>query len=356
MGWDRMEALFSSRYGDGRKCHMVILVLGLLGFLLYWYGAVRFAFPSHHHDIWVSLAFNMVIYYVNFQYIWPKVLTRIRWRWARVLGAITGNLLFIIAFPICLSLLVGNLEFDSENFTGKALWSLVNGTVSNFVSYVLPNLLSLLASWMAFVIESFYAGIQEARAAWRRAQLDPHLLDTHLSMLSVLTVESPEKVPQVLQYTNRVVHFCIGSNDPQACIQLVDEIECIGCMIKTQHIRYGDALNWRLEVDTADLKGVEIIPMVVMPLAENMIRYGVLNRAYVPAVIRVQVVEGSLRVTTENQIYMKKGRKSNGTGLSNLRERLQYAYPDRYQLVAREDNGWFYTELVIAGIVKTTGV
>src|SRR5690606_6347977 len=116
----------------------------------------------------------------------------------------------------------------------------------------------------------------------------------------------PEKVPQVLQYTNRVVHFCIGSNDPQACIQLMDEIECIGCMIKTQYIRYGDALNWRLEVDTVDLNGVEIIPMVVLPLAENMIRYGVLNRADAPAVIRVQVVEGSLRVATENQIYRRK--------------------------------------------------
>ncbi|PPK99142.1 hypothetical protein [Parapedobacter indicus] len=359
-----MDALFSVRYRFGWIYHLSVCLAALLCFLFYWYGAVRPAHPSHRADVWISLLISIPIFYINFLWVWPFTAAKGHLRWGRTLLVVTCNLLGMISLSVAISMILGNLEIDWEDFTPKDVFSLVDGSIRNFAPYALPNLLSLLASWVAFIIERIYPPyanrtkirqeIQQARQAWRRAQLDPHLLDTHLLMLSVITRESKASVQLALDYTIRVVQFYIGGNDPRAPIKLVDEIECIRCMIEIQSIRYGAALNWKLEVDVDvdELAGINTIPMVVIPLAENMIRYAVLNRADAPAVIRVRLAEEDLWITAENRIRIEKGREGSGTGLANLEERLQYAYPDRYRLATRKDDGWFYTEIVIFGIGK----
>jgi len=352
-----MDTLFSARYRFGWAYHLRVCLVAFLGFLFYWYGAVRPAHPSHRDDVWVSLMISMPAFYINFLWVWPLVVSDERWQWGRVLLVIASNLVVMVALSLVISVVFGNLEIDWEGFTPKDVLSLVDGSVRNFAPYTLPSVLSLLASWVAFIIERIYPPyanrgkirreIQQARLAWRRAQLDPHLLDTHLLMLSVISRESKANVQAALDYTVRVVQFCVGGNDPEALVKLADEIECIRCVIEIQRLRYGTALNWQLEVEPADLAGVSTIPMVAMPLAENMIRYAVLNQADAPAVIRVRLVGGNLWITSENRIRIQKGREGSGTGLSNLDERLRYAYPGRYRLRAWKEGDWFYTEIMI---------
>lgn len=355
-----MDALFSLRYRFGWIYHIGVCLVGTFGFMFYWYGTVRPAHPSHRDDVWISLGISVLVFYVNFLFVWPRVVAKGRLRWRRIIAVVVCNLVGMIALSLAISGIFGNLEFDWEGFTLTEMLSLVDGSIRNYAPYALPSLLSLLASWAAFIIKWIYPlyanrakirhEIQQARLAWRRAQLDPHLLDTHLLMLSVITRESKDKAQLALDYTIRVVQFYVGGNDPEAPVKLVDEIECIRCMIEIQRIRHGAALNWQLEVEMGELAGIAIIPMAVMPFAENMVRYAVLNRADAPAVMRVRLVDGNLSITTENLIRIEKGREGSGTGLSNLEERLCYAYPEKYRLRAWREGGWFYTEAVIFGL------
>src|SRR5690606_32715036 len=155
-----------------------------------------------------------------------------------------------------------------------------------------PLLLVLAASVVAFLVEwifppfanreRLYREVSQLRIAWRRAQLDPHLLDTHLVMLSVITRESHTKAQLALDYTIRVIQFYIGGNDPQAPIQFDDEVTCLRNLMEIQRLRHGDRLNWQLEIE-GNITGIEITPMILMPLAENMVRYAVLNDPHLPA-------------------------------------------------------------------------
>ncbi len=354
-----MEVLFPARYRFGWRHHLLVCLVALSGFLFYWYGTVRSVHPGHRDDIWVSLIINILLFYVNFLFLWPLAVSRGRWKRRRVAGIVLGNLVTLIVLSLGISMVFGDLELEWEGFEPSDVLSLVDGSIQNYAPYAFPNLLSLVASLFAFRMELIYPmyanrgrilrEFRQVRMAWRRAQLDPHLLDTHLLMLSVIARASKATAQAALEHTIRVVQFYIGGNDPQQPVRLVDEIGCIRHMIEIQRIRFGDTLNWRLEVEERSLTGVFVIPMVVMPLAENMTRYAVLNDAEAPAIIRVRLIEGDLWVTSENRVRIENGRTGSGTGLSNLAERLRYAYPHGSRVRAWEAHGRFYTEVVIAG-------
>lgn len=349
------------RYRFGWRYHLLVNAIALVGFITFWYTTIRVAHPGHRNDIWVSLALGAVVFYVNFLWVWPLAVVKNRLRWLRIVAIGAANLVVIVAFPIALSVMLGGLAIDLEDVKPADLLSLVDGSILNLFPYLMPQLLVLVISMVAFLVEWIFPPFankdeheQETnrlRMAWRRAQLDPHLLDTHLVMLSVITRESQEKTQRAFELTTSVIQFYIGGNDPHAPILLEDEVMCLRNLMEIQRLRYGRRLNWHLEIE-GDLAGILITPMVLMPLAENMIRYATLNHAHISAVIRVKAVEGNLYVSTENHIRIGNRRSGNGTGLTNLNERLSFVYPEQYSLSTRAEGGRFYVELEIAGIAE----
>ncbi|MGK6353400.1 sensor histidine kinase [Parapedobacter sp. DT-150] len=359
MGWDDMALHGSQRYRFGWKYHIGVCLIALLGFSLYWFGVVRDAHPSHRNDAWVSSGINIAIFYLNFLWVWPLAVISGRLRWGWVLLILATNVLVMAAASLAVSTAFGNLQIDLEGLRPMDILSIFGGSIRNLFPYAIPNLFSLLTGLVAFLVEWIYLPfanrkdterkIQQARQAWRRAQLDPHLLDTHLVVLSVITRESRHKAQLALDHTIKVIQFYIGDNDPAAPIQLEDEIACVQHLIEIQRIRYGDALNWRLETE-GNVAGISVAPMMLMPLAENIMRYAEVDRLDAPAVIGIRAMDDNLVITTENRIRITKGRQGSGTGLSNLEERLGYAYPGRHRLTVREERGWFYTELIIYNV------
>ncbi len=356
-----MNTLFSQRYRFGWKYHLVIVGVALLFFLAYWYGVVRGAHPSHRADLWILAAIGAGVFYANFLLIWPVTIVHYQVRWRRVVGLFLANFVAVIGLLVFLSMAFGNLTVDLSDFRPADLYTLVNGSIRNFAPYMIPMFCCISASLIAFLVEWIYLpfanrkdtdrAIQTARLAWRRAQLDPHLLDTYFVMLSVITRESQTKAQIALDYTIKVIHFYIGGNKPEALIRLDAEIQCIGYLIEIQRIRFGSSLNWLLsvEIDTGE---IETIPMILMPLGENMVRYAVLNSATHPAVMRVRLADGNLFVSTENRIRVANGQQGSGTGMANLEERLAFFYPGRYRLSSASEDGWYRTELEIYGLAE----
>lgn len=349
------------RYRFGWRYHLLLNTVTLAGFSIFWYSTIRMAHPGNRNDIWIWLGIGLALFYVNFLWVWPWAVVKGRLNWLRLLLITIANIAVLIALPIALSVAAGSLTINLENAKPADILSLFNGSIRNFFPYTLPFLLVLAASLVAFLMEWIFPSfanrdrhqkeVNQLRLAWRRAQLDPHLLDTHLVMLSVITRESQAKAQLALEYTIKVIQFYIGGNDPQAPIQLEEEVACLRSLIKIQRIRHDKQLNWQLEIE-GDIAGISITPMILMPLAENMVRHATLNHPHVPAVIRIRVVEQNLFITTENHIRIHKGGRGSGTGLANLRERLNFVYPQQHRLAAWPHGDRFYVELAITGIAK----
>ena len=356
-----MEAKSVKRYRFGWKYHLLIISLTLLGLLGYWYGVVRNAYPTHRNDLWMLAVIGLGFFYVNFVAVWPAAIAERKHRLTWIVLIFAANHLILFGVLIYLSVNFGNLEIHIMDMDIHDVRTLLDGSVSNFVPYVFPVSVGVVTSLFAFLIESIYhpfatkdeseRELQKVKLAWRQAQLDPHLLDSHLVLLRVITAESPEKAQAAFDRTVEVIQFYIGGNKPGADISFEKEVACVRNMMMLQRIRYGDSLNWLLEID-GDITGIATMPMVVIPLVENMMRYAVLNHPDKPATVQIRVVDTDLLIRAENYVRINHGQKGSGVGLTNLKERLSYVYPSRHQLSIRHQNDRFVVKLALYGIIE----
>ena len=348
------------RYRFNFRYHLAVGAMALVVLLIYWFGVLVPAHQTNRRDIWLMLLQLTVMFYVNFLKTWPWAIRDevLKWHW--VAGIVLLNLIFAVGIGLGISLQYGDLSVDFSDIGIAEIGSLFDGSVPNFYAYLLlPPLATLALSYMTFYIEWTYGPfanrkkwqreLLELRMAWRRAQLDPHLLDMHLVVLSAITRQSRIKAQQALDYTIKVVHFHIGGNDPGEKIKFVDEIESISCLREIQRIRIGEKLNWLFKI-APGLEQIEIIAMTVMVFAENQVRYAVLDCPTDAAVLEVSLQEGNLIISARNRINRVKPRHGSGTGMSNLEERLAYSYPGRVHLNSRMGGDRYEAQLTINDI------
>jgi LytS/YehU family sensor histidine kinase len=119
----------------------------------------------------------------------------------------------------------------------------------------------------------------------------------------------------------------------QGCATLGDEEELVAAYLDLMQMRMPDRLRYSVDVDPA-LRDVPFPPMALLTLVENAIRHGV-----DPAVeggdvaVRAGRADGGavLVTVTDNGVGLQETARE-GTGLTNLRQRLAALYPQGAQL------------------------
>lgn len=354
------SAQLLDRYRFNFRYHLAIggMVLGLL--LMYWFGVLVPAYQTNRYDIWLLILLLIVLFYLNFLYCWPWAIRSDMASRCRVAAIVVLSVVITDAMALLISVQFGDLSVNFAGFDLAALWSLFDGSVPNFYAYLLlPALINLGFSYTTYYIElthgpfanrkTWLKELSDLRMAWRRAQLDPHLLDMHLVVLSAITRQSKVKAQQALDYTIRVVHFHIGGNDPGEQIRLADEIETVRSLLAIQRLRLGSKMTWHINVGKG-LEQIAIMPMTVMVFAENQVRFAVLDNPAAPAVLEVGLRGGDLFMKARNRIRGIKARQGSGTGMANLQERLEASYAGRFQLHARVVGDWYEAQLTIHNI------
>lgn len=95
-------------------------------------------------------------------------------------------------------------------------------------------------------------------------------------------------------------------------------------------IRWHERVNLKLIVPR-EFGSVQIIPMILLVLVENIYKYGVLDESERPAIIEIKQLDGKLFIYTENWIKDAVEVVSENIGLENLKERLAHFYPDKHR-------------------------
>jgi len=156
-----------------------------------------------------------------------------------------------------------------------------------------------------------------------RYQVNPHFLFNTLNSLSALVMvgrtEQAEKMIQTISSFYR--HSLAG--DPTADVALVDEIALQRHYLEIEAVRFPERLV--TEFDVPDTLATACVPgMILQPLVENSIKYGV-SASTRPVTIRIAAQEagGRLVLTVADDGPGKGGQSgSTGIGLENVRNRL----------------------------------
>jgi two-component system LytT family sensor kinase len=162
----------------------------------------------------------------------------------------------------------------------------------------------------------------EAKHSLLKQQLHPHFLFNSLSTLSSLIKRSPQQAEEYLEKLCELLRFSINS-DSQTVVGLEEELELTENYLNMQQVRFGNALNFIIDIPH-EMKFTGKVPIYsVQLLVENAIKHNILTTSQpLKIVIKPGIKNNTISIENNSQpkLHIEDG---SGVGLSNLAERYR---------------------------------
>lgn len=179
-----------------------------------------------------------------------------------------------------------------------------------------------------------------------RGQLEPHFMFNALNAISALVraddralaLTGIRRLSDLLRYARTV--------SEREWVTVADELDFIRDYLALQQLRYGDRLRVRIDGDDKQVLNADCPPLLLQPLVENALRHG-LDRDGGEGEVWIGFATDAqmLSVRILNQVPDAPHSPGVGTGLQNVRMRLQTAYGPAASLWTTEQDGSFTAEL-----------
>jgi hypothetical protein len=178
-------------------------------------------------------------------------------------------------------------------------------------------------------------------------QLKPHFLFNSLNSISALTVSNPVEARKMVLKLSDYMRYSVAQKETMTT--LASEIGQIMRYIDIEKVRFGNRLNVDFEIDS-DIKSLEIPSMILQPIIENAIKYGLYDSVD-DVVINVHsiVKNRHLEITVSNPYDEETvtANKGVGYGLESVRKKLNIIYHSSNLITTSNSDGRFHTIIQI---------
>ncbi|UII28810.1 histidine kinase [Fulvivirga maritima] len=171
---------------------------------------------------------------------------------------------------------------------------------------------------------------KEMELSLLKSQINPHFLFNTLNSISTLISSNKEKARKVITQLSDVFRYALDSHSGQN-VRLIHELDFIENYLKIQQVRFGERLRYVTDVESTCLS-VEIPPMVLQPLVENSVKYGIGPKEDGGTIwmivkrtefgIYFEITDDGLGINAKKVL----DGKSSGVGLKNSDKRLQSTF------------------------------
>ena len=175
---------------------------------------------------------------------------------------------------------------------------------------------------------------QKAQMKMLRYQLNPHFLFNSLNSIQVLIDENKDLAKEMLRELSEFLRFSL-LNKESTFLELNKELRAIQHYFSIEKKRFEEKLEISYHIDD-DIKHVKILSFLLHPLVENAVKYG-MKTSEMPLRIELAAkrTEYGLAIEVCNSGHwierQDKDYKGTGTGLCNVKERLENAYGSDYR-------------------------
>lgn len=175
-----------------------------------------------------------------------------------------------------------------------------------------------------------------------KAQVNPHFLFNSLNSISALTTIDPSRAREMCLLLADFLRKTLGLGEKIA-IPLRDELSLVQSFLSVEKIRFGSRFSLEEQIQP-DVLDCLVPPLLLQPLLENAVSHGISNLTE-GGWIRLAVTEngtGDLSIAVENNFDPEMPpRRGTGTGLRNVRQRLDTRYGSRALFDARKEGDRF---------------
>jgi sensor histidine kinase YesM len=176
-----------------------------------------------------------------------------------------------------------------------------------------------------------------------KAQVNPHFFFNTLNSVYSISLESPEKTSAAILQLSELMHYMFKVTQLHL-IPLRQEIQYITHYIDLEKARFGEKCQASIEV-TGPVDSVEIPPLILLPFVENAFKHGTevsTGRSFVRVDVAVQHKEFFFQVSNSIGDQQQIG---SGTGLRNVRKRLDLLFKNRYDLQVTSEHATYVATL-----------
>jgi sensor histidine kinase YesM len=179
--------------------------------------------------------------------------------------------------------------------------------------------------------------VREAELNLLKAQINPHFLFNSLNSACSLTIYNPGKAHEMIIELSDFLRYSLAYGNNRFT-RLDNEIKNIQRYLSIEKIRFGDKLMFEFKLDPDSLE--MLVPgMMLQPLFENAIKHGVYESSEpVTVLCTCKKMESYTEIAIHNTFDPNAPpRKGTGTGLKNIRERLNLIYHEANLLFTKKE-------------------
>jgi len=186
---------------------------------------------------------------------------------------------------------------------------------------------------------------KDAELAQLRQQLQPHFLFNSLNSIHALVLASPQRAREMVLLLSDFLRGTLRS-EGQSWISLSDELKYLSMYFDIERVRFGHRLLVEMEV-ALEVESLKIPPLLVQPLVENAIKYGLYGTlGEVKIRVSCQKEENYLLITVQNPFDPQdSGPEGIGFGLSSIERRLFLIFGRTDLLFKSAENNLFQVQL-----------
>jgi len=180
------------------------------------------------------------------------------------------------------------------------------------------------------------AQLADARLQALKMQLQPHFLFNTLHSISSLNVADPQKANVMIARLGEFLRLTLEHSDEQM-VTLDEEINFLRCYLEIEQIRFSDRLTVEFQLQSETLSA--FVPhLLLQPVVENALKHGIAPRAApgqivisakkIGETLLLEVKDNGLGIGSNDS---RNGKAKNGTGLPNIRSRLEQIYEGNFR-------------------------
>ena len=332
----------------------------MLRHVVYWtihiivWGFLRTAWALNFFDIWRNML-TMLIWvplFILYAYpliylIVPKFLLKARYKefaFIILLWGIAG--LFLI--PLFKAyILIPIQEYLNYNNIYRELRDQV-GYLCMTITAAEALILTLFKYWMKKQQDWMQAEKEKVVAELQllKAQVHPHFLFNTLNNIYSFSYENSPKTPGLILKLSSLLSYMLYDCKAEEVL-LEKEIEIMKNYIDLEKERYGNKIEISINIE-GDVQDKYIAPLLLLPFLENAFKHGTSDQLEKPWLsIDLAVKQHTLKCKIVNSKDEFARVSENGIGIDNVKKRLAFIYPDKYDLKISDEASFYVVSLLI---------
>lgn len=231
--------------------------------------------------------------------------------------------------------------------------------LDHYVSHLVLCIISTAAILSILLVRTYSQEVQKRNEAqlmlseiqikYLHAQLNPHFFFNMFNNLYGVSLTDPTRTPDLILQLSNLMRYQL-ENSKKDTVTLEEELAFISNYIALEKERVGQrcVISYTIEDPDALAPRYVIAPLLLITLVENAFKHSLTIQH--PWFV-------SLTVTLEKQVIHLKianslgdqqlQNNSTGIGLTNIRQRLELLYPNRFTLETTQNQDTYTTYLII---------